>query len=182
MATTPNTGYIRNVAPFMLGEATMQLEEIQSQPFHLRVTIPAEYLDIFGHMNIQYYLKIFNDSIFNWCAKMGMDETFFLQKGRGMYALEQHLKYMAEVQEGETVATYSRIFARSDKRIHSMFFMVNETQQLLAATIEGMALHVDRQTKRAVAFPPEIAGHIDAQIASDQDLTWEAPYSQPLRI
>lgn len=160
----------------------MHLEQIQAQPFHGRVTIPAEYLDMFGHMNIQYYLKIFNDGIFDWCAQMGMDEDFFLREERGMYALEQHLKYMAEVREGETVAVYSRVFSRNDKRVHTMLFMVNETRQMLAATIEGMAVHVDRRAKRAVAFLPVIAALIDERIAADRELAWEAPHSQPLRM
>lgn len=160
----------------------MQLEEIQAQPFHLRVTVPADYLDMFGHMNIQFYFKIFSDGVFNMCADLEMDEAFFLREKRGMYALEQHIKYMAEVREGETVATYSRIFGRNEKRVHFMHFMVNETRQNLAATLEVMALHVDRETKRAATFPEAIAALTDARIAKDKLLTWQAPHSQPLRI
>lgn len=43
----------------------MTIDDIQALPFHLRVTIPKDYLDIFEHMNVQYYLKIFNDSVFH---------------------------------------------------------------------------------------------------------------------
>lgn len=160
----------------------MKLEEIQALSFHGRATIPAEYLDMFGHMNIQYYLKIFNDGIFDMCAQIGMDEAFFMREGRGMYALEQHIKYMAEIHDGETVAIYSRVFGRNDKRVHFMLFMINETRQLLAATIEVMALHVDRKTNRAAAFPPDIAALVDARIAADKNLSWDAPHSKPLRI
>lgn len=160
----------------------MQLEQVQALPFHVRATIPADYLDVFGHMNIQFYLKIFSDSVFDMCAQMGMNEAYFLSSGRGMYALEQHIKYMAEVRAGETVATYSRFFGRNEKRVHFMHFMVNETEQKVAATIEIMALHVDRETKRAASFAPEIAAIADERIASDRDLAWAAPHSQPLRI
>jgi acyl-CoA thioester hydrolase len=111
-----------------------------------------------------------------------MDEAFFLRSGRGMYALEQHIKYMAEVREGETVATYSRIFGRNEKRLHFMHFMVNETRQNLAATIEVMALHVDREAKRAASFPAEIAASMDERILGDTGLDWQAPHSQPLGI
>src|SRR5688572_7760816 len=114
----------------------MQLEQIQALPFHVCATIPSDYLDMFGHMNIQYYVKLFNDGIFDMCAQLGMDEAFFLRSGRGMYALEQHIKYMAEVHEGDEVAVYSRLFGRNEKRIHFMLFMINESKQNLAATIE----------------------------------------------
>jgi hypothetical protein len=45
-----------------------------------------------------------------------------------------------------------------------------------------MALHIDRQTKKAAAFPPEIAAIADARIALDTALTWAAPHSTPLKI
>ena len=160
----------------------MQLEQVQAQPFHVRATVSADYLDIFGHMNIQYYFKIFNDGIFNMFAQFGMDEAYFLREGRGLYALEQYVKYLAEVREGETVATYSRFFARNEKRIYCMHIMVNESQQNIAAILEGVVLHVDRQTKRSAAFPAEVAALIDAQIAVDKVLDWEAPHSQVLGI
>lgn len=160
----------------------MQIEQIQAQPFHLRVTIPADYLDVFGHMNVQYYLKIFSDSVFEMCAQFGMDEAYFLRSGHGMYALEQHIKYLAEVREGETVAIHSRYFGRNERRIHFMLFMVNETRQNIAATIEVMALHVDRETKRAIAFAPEFQAAMDARILQDRALDWQAPHSKPLAI
>lgn len=31
----------------------MTIDDIQALPFHLRVTIPKDYLDIFEHMNVQ---------------------------------------------------------------------------------------------------------------------------------
>jgi acyl-CoA thioester hydrolase len=160
----------------------MQIEQVQAQPFHVRATIPADYLDIFGHMNIQYYFKIFNEGIFHMFAQFGMDDAYFLQEGRGIYALEQYIRYMAEVREGETVATYSRFYGRNEKRIHCMHIMVNESQKNIAAILEGVVLHVDRQTKRSLAFPNEIAALIDAQIATDNTLEWDAPRSQPLGI
>jgi acyl-CoA thioester hydrolase len=160
----------------------MQLEQVQAQPFHIRATIPADYLDIFGHMNIQYYFKIFNEGIFHMFAQFGMDEAYILREGRGIYALEQYIKYMAEVREGETVATYSRFYARNEKRLHCMHLMVNESQKNIAAILEGVVLHIDRQTKRSVAFPNEIAALIDAQIATDNTLEWDAPHSQALGI
>ena len=160
----------------------MQLEQIQAQPFHIRRIIPADYLDIFGHMNIQYYFKIFNEGIFDMFAQFGMDEAYFLREERGLYALEQYIKYMAEVREGETVATYSRFFGRNEKRIHCMHIMINESQQSIAAILEGVVLHVDRQTKRSVAFPSEVAAIIDGWIARDKALEWEAPRSQALGI
>lgn len=158
------------------------LEKVEALPFHIRATIPDEYLDVFGHMNIQYYIKLFNDSIFAMCTDFGMDMAYFQQSHLGMFAVEQHIKYLREVRVGDTIATYSRFFARSDKRLHFMHFMVNETQQTLASTVEILALHVDRVERKSATFPEAIAAQVDERLIEHNALDWDAPHSKPLGV
>lgn len=159
----------------------LPIEKISALPLHHRETIPPDYLDVFGHMNIQYYMALFNNSIFSMSETIAMGLDYFQGEDRGMYALEHHVKYLAEVRAGESVALYSRFFARSEKRLHLMHFMVNETRGVLAATLEMVAMHIDRVAGRSMPFPDHIAAVIDARIAADTQLDWEAPLSAPLR-
>jgi acyl-CoA thioester hydrolase len=104
------------------------LEQVEAMPFHIRATIPEDYLDVFGHMNIQYYVDLFNKGGFATFAAYGMDEAYFQESNCGIFAVEQHIKYLREVHAEDTVAIYTRLFARSKKRLHFMMFMLNETQ------------------------------------------------------
>ncbi len=156
------------------------VEQVQCQPFHLRATIPIDYLDDFGHMNIQWYVKLFNDAIWHLMADLGMDTTYFEKEQVGVVALEQHIRYLAEVRAGQTVALHSRVLGRSEKRMHFMQFMINETQQALAATIEVLATHFDRKVRRSSPFPPPKARIIDARIQQDSQLDWQPPLCGPL--
>lgn len=160
----------------------MKLQDIQALPHHLRVTIPEDYLDIFRHMNVQYYLKIFSDSVFDMFNGIGMDEAYFEQNNMAMYAVDQRLTFQAEVKAGETVATYSRLINRADKKLHFMFYMVNETHNTLSATMEGLGFHVSKETKRSTPFPEEVAIQLDTRLEEHQALSWQVALSEAIKV
>lgn len=160
----------------------MQLDDVQQLPQHLRLSIPDDYLDIFQHMNVQYYLKIFNDSVFDMFVGFGMDEVYFMENQVAMFAVDQRLSFRSEVKAGETVATYSRLINRSDKKLHFMLFMVNETQQTLAATLEGLGFHVCRDTGRSCPFLEDASRVLDARLEAHQALNWNLQLSQAIKV
>ena len=160
----------------------MKLQDIQALPHHLRVTIPEDYLDIFRHMNVQYYLKIFNDSVFDMFNGVGMDEAYFNGNNMAMFAVDQRLSFRAEVKEGETVATYSRLINRADRKLHFMLYMINETHNTLSATLEGLGFHVSRVTKRSTPFLGGVARNLDARLEEHQALSWQVALSEAIRV
>jgi len=160
----------------------MNLEHIQQLPHHVTVTIPEEYRDIFDHMNFQYYLKIFNDGVFDMFDGVGMTESYFLDNQVAMYAVDQRLNFKSEVKINDTVSIYSRLIARSSKSLHFMQFMVNDTQHKVAATLEGLGFHVSQETKRSAPFLDNIVAEIDARLAEDHALEWDVLLSQAIQV
>jgi len=148
--------------------------------FH-RAIIPEEYLDVMGHMNIRYYMGLFDAAAWRFFASFGMDEAYYKSTDGGAFALEQHIRYLAEVHVGETVAIYTRVNGRSAKRIHFIHFMINETTGKLAATLEAVGSHANTANRRTSPFPDEIADAIDAIIAHHEQLDWAAPLCGVIR-
>lgn len=155
--------------------------QIEQLPLFHRITIPESYIDVLGHMNVRQYVGIFDDSAWHFFASFGMNETYFRESRAGAFALRQMINYVAEVHVGETVAVRSRILGRSAKRIHFMQFMLNETTGKLAATIEVLGSHADTVARRTSPFPEHIAQQIDAIIAAQNELDWDAPICGVLR-
>ena len=153
----------------------LELNQITQLPCFHRTTIPKAYLDVMGHMNIRHYMGLFDDAAWDFFAAFGMTQAYYDGTTGGAFALEQHIRYLAEVHVGETVAIYTRIIGRSAKRIHFIHFMVNETTGKLAATLEVIASHADRKIRRTSPFPPAIAAQIDQILAKQSQLDWEAP-------
>lgn len=151
------------------------VEQVQQLPCLLQATIPPEYEDLNGHMNIQHYLGLYDQAGMPFFASLGLDERYFKEQQRGIFDLEHHLFYLAEIHVGDTVAVYGRLLARSAKRLHGQWFIVNDTRQQLANTFEFISSHADLVARRTSPFPDELAGRLDELIAAHQQLTWPAP-------
>ncbi|RME43642.1 MAG: thioesterase [Caldilineae bacterium] len=149
--------------------------KLEALPLFHRQTIPPDYLDLMGHMNIRWYMALYDEAAWKFFESIGMDETYCRTNHAGGMALKQFINYYAEVHAGQTVAIRTRILGRSAKRFHFMHFMVNETTGVLASTMEVLGTHADLNTRRTSPLPPQIAANIDAKLAEYRQLDWEAP-------
>jgi acyl-CoA thioester hydrolase len=159
----------------------VSIEQLQALPLCLRATIPEEFRDPMGHMNVRYYMALFDDASWRFFARLGMTLDYIEQENAGGFALEHHLRYLAEVYVGETVAVYGRLLGLSAKRVHFMLFMVNETRRLLASTYEELSAHADMNIRKTSPFPARIALQIGALLEEHDKLEWEAPVCGVLR-
>ena len=96
----------------------ISIKQLETLPLYHRATIPNNYLDPMGHMNVRWYIALFDDAIFGFLTSFGMDYNYFAQEKSGFFALQQFIQYKAEVHAGETVAIRIRMLGRSAKRLH----------------------------------------------------------------
>ncbi|MFW5709674.1 MAG: acyl-CoA thioesterase [Chloroflexota bacterium] len=153
----------------------IDLSLLSSLPITNRITIPSDYLDEMGHMNIMYYIHIFDRAAWGLFELFGVTIKELESYGGGMFALKQFIQYLAEVHVGETVAVRSRVLGVSHRRIHFMHFMINETTGKLASTFEVLGSYADLNTRRTAPFPDSIAARIQDHLQHDQSLPWDAP-------
>jgi len=157
------------------GSCLIPLVLLETLPEYFRKTIPSDYLDLMGHMNIRWYFDLFAKSGHKFFASHGLDEDYFRGGNFGVFTLKQFIQYFAEVRVGQTVAIHTRLIGRSDKRFHFMHFMLNETTTRLAATFEALITHADLKIRRAAPMPGHIAEKFDVTLGNDVALDWEAP-------
>ena len=159
------------------------LQEILTlSPACLKMTVPEEYRDENGHMNMRWYLAIFDDAGDVLHGRIGLTREYHNQHGTGTFDLEHHVHYLSEVNPGEEVAVYMRFVARSAKRLHYLMFMVNETRGKLATIFECMNALADLGVRKTAPFPDEIARKIDDILARHKKLDWPAPLSGAMQV
>jgi acyl-CoA thioester hydrolase len=151
------------------------LEKIAQLPTIYRLTIPETFLDENGHMNMRYYLHVFDDAGYPLANSLGLTPDYHAQHHTGGFDLEHHIHYMNEVRAGDEVTVAARLVARSAKRIHYLMFMVNETRGSLAAIFECVNSFADLSVRKTAPYPPEIATRIDSLLAEHAALDWSAP-------
>ena len=144
-------------------------------PACLRMTVPDAYGDRNGHMNMRWYLAIFDEAGDDLQVRLGLTPEYLRERRAALFDLEHHLHYLGEVNPGEDVAVYARLVAQSAKRLHYLLFMINEGRGRLAAICECVGAFVDLSVRRTAPFPPEIQGKIAAWVASDAARDWSVP-------
>jgi acyl-CoA thioester hydrolase len=154
---------------------SIDISYIHALPRLQELVVPVEYRDENEHVNVRYYMTIFDEAGYPMISNLGLTPEFHVQHGTGGFDLEHHLHYLNEVLIGDRVAVYYRLLARSAKRIHYMMFLINETQQKLAATYECVNSFANLVERKTAPYPPEIAARIDAVLAQHQQLDWAAP-------
>jgi acyl-CoA thioester hydrolase len=156
---------------------SIPVDQLASLPMIYRAAIPPEYEDRNGHMNMRWYLALFDEAGDAMYPILGLTEDYFASSGMGGFDLEHHLWYPSEVRIGDTVAIRARILARSSKLMHYLMFMENETKGVLSSMFECVHAHADLKARRTVAFPAQVAAKIAAFIAAHCLLPWPAPVS-----
>ncbi len=164
------------------GSCLISLALLETLPTYHRKTIPTDYMDIMGHMNIRWYFDLFARSGREFFKTHGLDEDYFRGGEYGVFTLKQFIQYFAEVRAGQTVAIHTRLIGRSDKRFHFMHFMINESTTQLAATFEALITHADLKIRRAAPMPARIVQKFDATLAADKTLAWAAPVCGAMRL
>jgi len=164
------------------GSCLIPLALMETLPLYLRKTIPADYLDIMGHMNIRWYFDLFAKSGRKFFTSYGLDDDYFRDGKFGVFTLKQFIQYFAEVRVGQTVAIHTRLIGRSEKRFQFMQFMINETTSRLASTFEALITHADLKLRLAAPMPAQIAQNFDATMSEDETLDWEAPICGAMRL
>ena len=155
----------------------ISLDQLASLPEVYRAVIPPPYKDRNGHMNVRWYLALFDDAMDTMYPMLGLTADYFAASGAGGFDLEHHIWFPAEVRIGDTVVIRARLLARNWKVFHYMMFMVNETRGVLSSLFECVHAHADLRTRRTSPLPAQVAAQIDTLIAAHRALTWPAPVS-----
>jgi acyl-CoA thioester hydrolase len=158
------------------------LEKITAlEPVCLRLTIPDAYRDDNAHMNMRWYLAIFDDAGEVLHERLGLTPEYHRARRTGTVDLEHHVHYLSEVMPHDRVAVYVRCVAWSPKRLHYLLFMVNETRGNLASIFECINAFMNADERKTAPFPPEIAQKIVEAVAGGASLDWPPPVCGAMR-
>lgn len=151
------------------------LQQVRELPLALEHVIPPEWEDRNGHVNVQFYLTLFEFGWSNVLEQIGVDDDWFERNAFSIFDLEHHLNYLAEIGIGDRVTTYNRIVGTSEKRFHGLYFVVNETRESLACVLEYISAGIDMKARRTAAFPGELSRGLDDLYREHRGLSWKPP-------
>lgn len=156
--------------------------QVRQLPHHLNMIVPADWEDRNGHVNVQYYLTLYELGGYEVLEEVALGGDYLEKNHLGLFDLEHHLSFRAEIRVGDSVSTYNRLLAMNRKRFHGMYFIVNDAREQLACTIEYITAGVDLRSRRTTAFPDEFHAGLQQQLKRHQALDWPAPVCNAISI
>jgi len=121
-----------------------------------REPVRAEWLDYNEHMNVAYYVLVFDHATDAMCNHIGIGHDYMRDTGGSIFILESHVSYLREVVRDDLLRFATHIFDYDSKRIHFAHEMYHDEAGYLAATNELMMLHVDLNTRRTAPMPDAV--------------------------
>lgn len=125
-----------------------------------RDVVRPEWIDHNQHMNMGYYLVVFDFATDAFLAWVGLDEAHRRERRVTTFCLEAHITYHREVGAGAPLRFTTVLLAHDDKRIHYFHQMYHATEGYLAATNELLSLHVSGETRRGAPMAPPVLARL----------------------
>lgn len=113
-------------------------------------SVRDEWCDYNGHLNMAYYVLIFDHATDAFHDNLGIDKPYRLDTNCSTFAVEIHTTYLAEVLEGDEVSVSTQLLDYDEKRLHYFHRMYHAEKGFLSATNEIMTVHVDLGIRKVV--------------------------------
>ena len=123
--------------------------------------IKPEWLDYNNHMNVAYYVLVFDLAFEELLLSLGLGEQRAKTAGISTMALESHITYDREVSLGQEVEIRMQLLDYDHKRMHVYLEMhVKGSLGYLASTLEQISMCVDLNERKSASFPAEVMAKI----------------------
>ena len=117
--------------------------------------IIKEWTDYNGHMNLSYYILVFDIGAEVILSKFKMGEHSAKTTKKSTMVVETHTTYNQEVKEGDEVDVFISYFDHDNKRLLYKLEMYDKAKNTLSATTEILALYIDLNIRKVAEFEPE---------------------------
>ncbi|MFP6606748.1 MAG: thioesterase family protein [Myxococcota bacterium] len=121
-----------------------------------RNRVQPEWIDYNEHLNMGYYVVVFDLATDAWLDYIGLGEEHKKTHGVMTFTLESHVNYLRELRNGDPLRFSTQLLAFDEKRIHYIHQMFHADEGFVAATNELMSLHVTEAARRAAPIEASI--------------------------
>jgi uncharacterized protein (TIGR02246 family) len=126
--------------------------------------VEPRFLDAMGHMNVTWYTHLFDQGVWAYFERHGLDRGYMQREQRGAFALEETTRYLAEVREGEPLTVHTGLLEVRERTLRLVQVMTALDKGVRAAEREVVAAHIDLEKRRTAPFPPELAASLRSQV------------------
>ena len=117
--------------------------------------IKKEWIDYNNHMNMAYYVLVFDEVWEIILKNLKWEKTQLNQLNMSTMVVETHTTYNSEVKLGDEVEINLTFFDHDKKRLHFKMEMIEKSSRKLSATLEMLSLYIDLSQRKVAEFEQE---------------------------
>ncbi|WP_435151575.1 thioesterase family protein [Candidatus Pelagibacter bacterium nBUS_44] len=117
--------------------------------------IKKEWTDYNNHMNMAYYVLVFDQKWELILEKFKMGEQSAKTTNMSTMVVETYTTYNNEVKEGDEVAINLTFLDHDKKKLHYKMEMIEKSSKKLSATLEMLSLYIDLNKRKVSEFEQE---------------------------
>ena len=132
-------------------------------------TIIKEWVDYNNHLNMAYYILVFDQAWEIMLEKIKMGADSAKNSKRSTMVVETHTQYISEVKENDEVDIMLTYFDHDKKRLHLKLEMIEKKTQKISATMEWISLYIDLNLRKVTEFENEKIKIMNTFIEQNKD-------------
>lgn len=145
-------------------------------------TVKPEWIDIFGHMNMAYYVLAFDNATYGFWCHVTRDRPPDERAEMAYAVVEAHVNYSREVSINQTLRITTRVLDADAKRFRLFHEMHQVEDGYLAATNEVLGLGFNLKTRKVAAFTGQVRAEIDRLRSAHGGLPWPEAAGRSIAI
>ncbi|HYN38135.1 MAG TPA: thioesterase family protein [Rhodospirillales bacterium] len=159
-----------------------QTSEHDRWRFEHRETVRPEWVDYNGHMNVAYYVLVFDHATDATLDRLGIGEAYRQQTACSVFVGEMHVSYLQEVMAGDELVVATRLLAADAKRLVLFHEMSGPRLAQVVASNEVLCVHVDLTQRRSGRWPADVAAMLHRVVAGAEHLPAPARSGRGIRL
>ena len=137
-----------------------------------RMRVEDGWIDYNGHMNVAYYLVLFDRCVDQAFEQLAMGPEYVAEENASFFTVEIHVNYLRELPPRAPVIATLQLLAHDEKRIRAWLELHHAEEGFLSASCEQLFLHVDLAKRRTAPFPDHVLTRIKAMRSAHSALPW----------
>jgi acyl-CoA thioester hydrolase len=114
--------------------------------------IIKEWVDYNNHLNMAYYVLIFDQACEVILEKFKMGADSAKNEKKSTMVVETNTKYINEIKQGDEVDIMLTFFDHDKKRLHLKLEIIEKETKKISASIEWLSLYVNLETRKVTEF------------------------------
>ena len=134
-----------------------------------RKAVTADMCDLYGHMNVQFYVAAISDSLFSLMTAVGLGKSAVKEDRIGLVAVNMNIDYLSEVDAGDVIYMRGAIVSAEGKKLTCNWKLYDQASGRQAMEANVLYICMDLDARHSRDIPQHLMEAVREALISGED-------------